>query len=67
MIVLASNSPRRKELMRFICSSFEIEPAEIDGRVYCRGAQDDKGQSFAFLCGLRDCIERGIAVPTVKV
>ena len=30
MIVLASNSPRRKELMRFICSSFEIEPAEID-------------------------------------
>ena len=25
-----------------------------DGRVYARGAQDDKGQSFAFLCGLRD-------------
>ena len=24
-----------------------------NGRVYCRGAQDDKGQIFAFLCGLR--------------
>ena len=25
-----------------------------DGRVYCRGAQDDKGQFFAFLCGVRE-------------
>lgn len=33
MIVLASNSPRRKELLRLICSSFEIEPAEIDERL----------------------------------
>ena len=24
-----------------------------DQRVYCRGAQDDKGQFFAFLCGMR--------------
>ena len=29
MIVLASNSPRRKELLRLICPSFEIEPANI--------------------------------------
>ena len=27
-----------------------------DGRVYCRGAQDDKGQFFAFLCGLRELL-----------
>jgi acetylornithine deacetylase/succinyl-diaminopimelate desuccinylase-like protein len=27
-----------------------------DGRVYARGAQDDKGQFFAFLCGLRELV-----------
>lgn len=30
MVVLASNSPRRKELLRLICPSFEIDPADID-------------------------------------
>ena len=27
-----------------------------DGRVHCRGAQDDKGQFFAFLCGVRELL-----------
>ncbi len=46
-----------------------FDPTEIDGRVYCRGAQDDKGQSFAFLCGIRDFLsEAGDgSVPTLKV
>ena len=30
-----------------------FEPTVKGDRVYCRGAQDDKGQFFAFLCGLR--------------
>ena len=30
-----------------------FEPTVKGDRIYCRGAQDDKGQFFAFLCGLR--------------
>ena len=30
MIVLASNSPRRKQLMRLISPSFIIDPADIE-------------------------------------
>ena len=31
-----------------------FELTVVDERLYARGAQDDKGQLFAFLCGLRD-------------
>ena len=45
-----------------------FEPTVADGRVYCRGAQDDKGQFFAFLCGIRDfLLTASGTVPTVKV
>ena len=33
-----------------------FEPTVQDDRVYCRGAQDDKGQVFAFLCGVRELL-----------
>ena len=31
-----------------------FEPTVVGERVYCRGAQDDKGQAFAFLNGVKD-------------
>ena len=33
-----------------------FEPVVKGDRVYCRGAQDDKGQTFAFLCGVRELL-----------
>ncbi len=45
-----------------------FEPVVRDGRVYARGAQDDKGQFFAFLCGVRDYLSSaGDAAPTLKI
>lgn len=45
-----------------------FEPVEKDGRVYCRGAQDDKGQLFALLCGVRDFIKENADRPiNIKV
>lgn len=43
-----------------------FEPTVIDGRVYARGAQDDKGQLFAFLCGVREYIASHPSHPTIK-
>ncbi len=48
-------------------------PTICGERVYCRGAQDDKGQLFAFLCGMRDFIEErekaggASGLPTFKI
>lgn len=44
-----------------------FEPALREGRVYARGAQDDKGQVFGFLCGMRALIESGAALPAIKI
>ena len=45
-----------------------FEPTlKADGRVYCRGAQDDKGQWFSLLCGMRKLLASGARVPTIKL
>lgn len=45
-----------------------FEPTVRGERVYCRGAQDDKGQFFAILCGVRELVaDAGLAHPTVKI
>ena len=53
-----------------------FEPTIKDGRVYCRGSQDDKGQLFALLNGVRDFLDKakvagGLkstpAIPTIKL
>jgi acetylornithine deacetylase/succinyl-diaminopimelate desuccinylase-like protein len=44
-----------------------FEPTLINGRVYARGAQDNKGQVFAFLQGVKALIEAGEALPTLKI
>lgn len=44
-----------------------FEPTVKDDRIYCRGAQDDKGQFFAFLCGLRELVEQKGRRPNLKI
>ena len=40
-----------------------FEPTLKGDRIYCRGAQDDKGQFFAFLCGLRERLSSSVSSP----
>ena len=44
-----------------------FEPTVRGERVFCRGAQDDKGQFFAFLCGLREWAGSGARRLNVKI
>lgn len=47
--------------------SAPFEPVVKGGRVYARGAQDDKGQLFAFLCGVREMVESGELKVNLKI
>ena len=45
-----------------------FEPTVQGDRIYCRGAQDDKGQVFAFLCGLRELLNLKTSnLPNIKI
>ena len=44
-----------------------FEPTLINNRVYARGAQDNKGQVFGFLQGVKALIEAGERLPTIKL
>ena len=45
-----------------------FEPTVKGDRIYCRGAQDDKGQFFAFLCGLRERLNlKTSKLPSIKI
>jgi acetylornithine deacetylase/succinyl-diaminopimelate desuccinylase-like protein len=48
-------------------TSDPFEPCVKGDRVYARGAQDDKGQLFALLCGIREALkENPGSLPTLK-
>ena len=44
-----------------------FEPELRDGRVYARGAADNKGQFFAFLQGIAALIKSKIELPTIRL
>ena len=44
-----------------------FEPTLINGRVYARGAQDNKGQVMGFLQGVKALIAAGERLPTIKI
>lgn len=44
-----------------------FEPVIKDGRVYARGAQDNKGQVCGFLQGVKALLDAGESLPTLKI
>jgi acetylornithine deacetylase/succinyl-diaminopimelate desuccinylase-like protein len=44
-----------------------FDPVCVDGRIYARGAEDNKGQLFAFLQGVAARIDAGLPLPTLRV
>ena len=44
-----------------------FEPTLRDGRLYARGAEDNKGQHFYVLAALRALVNSGTPLPTIKV
>jgi acetylornithine deacetylase/succinyl-diaminopimelate desuccinylase-like protein len=48
-------------------SSQPFEPELREGRVYARGASDNKGQIFAFLQGVAALLAAGVEVPTIRL
>ena len=44
-----------------------FEPELRNNRVYARGAEDNKGQLFAFLQGLAALLDAGIALPSIRL
>ena len=44
-----------------------FEPTLADNRVFARGAQDNKGQVFGFLQGVKALIEAGEKLPSLKI
>lgn len=44
-----------------------FEPTLLDGRVYARGAQDNKGQVFGFLQGVKALLDAGESLPPLKI
>ena len=47
--------------------SAPFEPEIRNNRVYARGAQDNKGQLFAFIQGIKALVESGERVPNIKI